>query len=359
MGAASVGSRTLLRALTEKSQRSVRIGDPVPVEESHGDTWVPTWGADGNLYSPSNDTYGFRKATDSNVAFHRLSGSEPSTLHGDTVNAMLEYGRSSQEGADGCTWKSSGCAYIDDALYLVVARHKYGETSGDAKMRQTAANASMIRSTDFGRTWQRSAKENLESPMFPGSRFATPYFIQRGATENRAAHSPHVYAISNNGFWDNGDTMIVGRVRRDRIARLAAADWDYFAGQDKFGREAWAKTAADAKPVLEKPGKLGMTGAVFIPAWRRYVMIGWYYPAGGGKLEGAATDTVWEFYSAPTPWGPWIQFHSERFRPQGYYSPQISPRLISASRTLIWTAGNWNEPKYYRLTLLPLRFLSS
>src|SRR5215467_12132524 len=156
---------------------SVELEEPVPVVESHGDTWVPTLASNGNLYSPSDDTYGFRRATDSNIAFNRLEGANPMRLQGTTVNPMLDYGRSALEGADGCTWKSSGCTFIDGAFYWVVARHKYGETSGDAQLRQTAANAKIIRSSDFGRTWARSARENMERPMFPWRHFASPYFI--------------------------------------------------------------------------------------------------------------------------------------------------------------------------------------
>ena len=355
---ASLRSRLWANPMLDAGGFSVQIGDPLSIEDSHGDTWVPAWSPDGKVYSPSDDSFGFRRATDSNVAFNCFSGREQSDLSGETVNGMAEYGRSASEGADGCSWKSSGCAYIEGALYLLVARHKYGESSGDARLRQTAANASIIRSTDFGRTWRRNARENLESPMFPGHRFATAYFIQHADSIQRRETGNYVYAISNNGFWDNGDSMIVGRVRRDRIVRLAATDWEFFGGKDSRGREVWIRDLTDARSVLESPGKLGMTGAVFVPTWRRYVMIVWYYPAGGGKIKGAASETVWDFYSAPEPWGPWVRFMSQRFTPQGYYSPQISPRFWARNRTYVWTAGNWNEPKYYKLTLLPLTFHS-
>ena len=88
--------------------------------------------------------------------------------------------REAERGPDGCTWKSSGCTSLDGVLYWVVARHKYGEDSGDPYRRQPAQNASIIKSTDLGRTWSRPAKENYQHPMFPGSRFATPYFIEYG-----------------------------------------------------------------------------------------------------------------------------------------------------------------------------------
>ncbi len=337
--------------------RSVKLGEPVPLTESHGDTWAPTWADDDNLYSPSNDTFGFRHATDSNIAFNRLEGADPLHLRGTTVNGMADYGRSALEGPDGCNWKSSGCAFIDGALYWVVARHKYGETSGDPHLRQTAANASIIRSTDFGRNWTRSARENMDSPMFPGGRFATPYFIQYApGTAHVDGANKYVYAISNTGFWDNGDSMILGRVLRSKLAALRGEDWEYFRSGDGRAADAWTRKTEEAEPVLDKPGRLGMTGAVYVAGRRRYLMIGWYYPAGGGKIKDACKETVWDFYEAPRPWGPWTNMGSQHFAPQGYYSPQVCPKFLSRDRGYIWTAGNWNEPRDYRLTVVPVQF---
>jgi hypothetical protein len=336
--------------------RSVKLGEPVAVAESHGDTWAPAWADDGNLYSPSDDTFGFRHATDSNIAFNRLEGADPISLKGTTINPMADYGRSTLEGADGCTWKSSGCAFIDSAFYWVVARHKYGERSGDPHLRQTAANASLIRSADFGRTWTRTARENMETPMFPGGRFATPYFVQYPSRADVDGANHYVYAVSNNGFWDNGDSIILGRVPRSKIAALRGEDWAYFRSGDGLAASAWTRNMDEAEPVLARPGRLGMTGAVYVADRRRYLMIGWHYPAGGGKTKDACTHTVWDFYEAPKPWGPWNQIGSQHFAPQGYYSPQICPKFLSKDRADIWTAGNWNDPKYYRLTIIPIEF---
>ena len=189
----------------------MRAGSPVPLADNSGDTWVAAWADDGNLYSPSDDTEGFHKAGSANVAFNRIDGSDPLQLSGVTVNTMPDFGKGSARGADGCTWKSSGCASIDGVLYWVVARHKYGEDSGDVTRRQPASNASIIKSTDFGKTWTRPAKQNYDVPMFPGSRFATPYLIEYGRDRTSADGADrYVYAISNNGFWDNGDDMVLG-----------------------------------------------------------------------------------------------------------------------------------------------------
>ena len=155
----------------------IRVEKPVPLADNAGDTWVAAWAADGTVYTPSDDTGGFHAAASSNIAFNKISGDDVGKLSGVTVNPMNDYGKGGQKGPDGCTWKSSGCYCLDGTIYWVVARHKYGEDSGDPQRRQPASNASIIKSGDFGKTWTRSAKENYDRPMFPGSRFATPYFI--------------------------------------------------------------------------------------------------------------------------------------------------------------------------------------
>ncbi len=350
---------TLLPAFLSGGQsrrlRAVHVGTPVPVDENSGDTWVAAWGADDNLYSPSNDTTGFHKAPSANVAFNRIDGSDPLHLSGITVNPMADYGEAGKTGPDGCTWKSSGCTFLDGALYLVVARHKYGEVSGDPHRRQPAHNASIIKSIDYGRTWTRPADVNYRAPMFPGQRFATPYFIEFGRKGWGQAHvGDYIYALSNNGFWDCGDDVVLGRVARSKIGLLNGSDWEFFRGGNGELATSWTKDMNDAKPVLSESGRFGMAGAVYLHSQQRYFMIGWYYPAGGGKMAGAATHTAWDFYESPRPWGPWTRIGSYESMPSGYYSPQICPKFQTSNRVFVFTAGNWNSPKDYRLTVIPL-----
>jgi len=344
--------------------RSVTAGAPAPVPNNLGDTWVGAWARDGSLYSPSNDTYGFQNAISglkhsANVAFNRLRGDDPLALSGETVNWLADYGKVNEQGPDGCTWKSSGCAAIDGTLYLAVARHKYGETSHDPHKRQTAVNASLIKSTDGGKTWTRSAKENYDRPVFPGARFATPYFVEYGQDGRESfadGADQYVYAISNNGFWDNGDNQILGRVPRAKIGNLDPADWQFYRGGDGMQDSAWTPDANAAALLVDSPGRLGMTGAAYVPARRCYLMINWHYPAGGGKKPEASYETMWEFYVARKPWGPWIRVGEPRFKPQGYYTPQVCTKFTAAdgSKAFAMAAGTWEVDLYYRLTVVPL-----
>lgn len=345
----------LLSGGPSRRLRVVGVGTPVPVEDNSGDTWVAAWADDDNLYSPSNDTTGFHKAPNANVAFNRISGADPLHLNGVTVNPMQTYGEEGKKGPDRCTWKSSGCTFIDGVLYWVVARHEYGETSGDPYRRQPAHNASIIKSMDYGRTWTRSADVNYQAPMFPGRRFATPYFIEFGREGSGKANvGDYIYALSNNGFWDCGDDMVLGRVARSKISLLNGSDWEFYKGGNGRERSAWTKDMNGAKPVLEGERRFGMGGAVYLHEHQRYFMIGWYYPAGGGKMKGAQRHTAWDFYESPQLWGPWTRIGSYDSQPSGYYSPQVCPKFQTPNKVYAFTAGNWDSSSDYRLTVVPI-----
>ena len=215
--------------ILSQTKYKVIIGNPDPVSNNQGDTWIAAFANGDTIYSPSNDTKGFYtffQAFNSNIAFNKIifKMNDLSVINGITVNQMDDYGAQGFEGPDVCNWKSSGCYAVDGVIYWVVARHKYGDKSGDPFMRQPAMNASIIKSYDFGKTWSRSAKDNYDKPMFPGSRFSTPYFIQYGTDGSSIIDNAdkYIYAVSNNGFWDNGDNLILGRVLRSKIAELAS-----------------------------------------------------------------------------------------------------------------------------------------
>ena len=62
----------------------------------------------------------------------------------------------------------------DGVLSAFVTRNRYGKESKGRLLRQTSFNSSLIKSTDRGQTVTRTARENYESPMWPGERFGGP-----------------------------------------------------------------------------------------------------------------------------------------------------------------------------------------
>ena len=228
------------------------LGKPVVYANSNGDVWQAAWADDGELYSCSDDTGGFHNACVSNFAYHKISGDDPARLVGVTVNPMSDYGKAGAEGKDHCTWKADGNLSLDGVLYLWISRHQYGGSSHDPHQRQFASNASLIKSADHGKTWTRSAKENYQRPMFPGRRFGAPFFILYGKDGKADVHGAdkYAYAVSNDGFWDNGNDMILARVSRSKIGDLRAADWEFFTKGDGLKEGAWSKKMGDALPIF-------------------------------------------------------------------------------------------------------------
>lgn len=264
---------------------SVTVGTPYKYLNSFGDVWEGTWADDGNLYATSDDSKGWNFVTSRNLTFNKLTGDDPFNLTGATVNTMDEYGGMGATGPDGRNWKANGCYCVDGVIYIAPSRHFYGSSSGDPQRRQTTQNAGFIKSNDHGLTWTPSANQVYNYPMFPGTRFSTPFFVEYGKNGAASVDNAdlYIYAVSNNGFWDNGDNMILGRVLRTKLAVLNAGDWQYYQGGDGMLDGNWTGNMSSAALILNNPGKCSMTGVTYIAQLERYMMIQWYYPAGSGS----------------------------------------------------------------------------
>lgn len=341
--AAVCAARTPLTFAAESSH-SARITEVVADlnnihkwDNSNGDTWDPFWAEDGNLYAFNCDGRGFGpKGRTRNLAFNKLAGEECNALAGSQVNSMDEYGKGGEKGPDGATWKACGQECIDGIFYAFVSRNTYGRDSGDPLMRQTAADSSLIQSTDRGLTWNRSAQENYERPMWPGSAFGAPFFVHYGKNGGRVARDSaerYVYASSTNGFWNDGDSYILGRVERRRLSALRAGDWEYYTGGDGERSASWSPRIADARPILSAPAHCGQGPICYVPALDVYLLVAWYNTA---KLTEwfKPTRMRYDFYQAPHPWGPWEPVGSldDSFLSSGHmYGPSLCARFQQRS----------------------------
>ncbi len=301
-------------------------------DRSNGDTWDPFWADDDSLYAFSCDGRGFGKSA-MNLACNRLAGSTPDGLIGSQVNSMSEYGTAGEKGPDNATWKACGQECIDDIFYAFVSRNTYGNESGDPLLRQTARNASLIRSRDRGRTWTRSARENYAQPMWPGAPFGAPFFVHYGRNGGQVEQDgarEYVYACSTNGFWNDGDSLILGRVRRELLPRLNAADWEYYTGGNGADASAWKRQIEQARPILSRPAKCGQTPITFVDALDVYLLISWYNTERMTRWF-EPNEMRYDFFQASHPWGPWTQVasHTDRFLGPGIhmYGPSLCARF--------------------------------
>jgi hypothetical protein len=340
--------------------------------ETTGDTWIPTWADDKELYVVSDDCRGFGEAKNAarNWMIHRLSGENPLHLIGATINTMDDYGLRNQPNSelgygtpaaqDGRAWKANGITCIDGVIYVAISKHDYPWRNKQlTDLRQTAADASIIKSVDHGLHWTRSSIENYAHPMFPGRRFGAPFFITYGKNGTAKVHGAdtYVYAVSNNGFWNNGDDLILGRVRRSTIANLSGDDWEFYRGNGRDGRlrENWSHDVGQATPILRDPGRVGMSAIQYIEPLEIYLLCQWYYPQ--NTFDGG--PTIWSFRTAREPWGPWTLLFAQTF-PEGYYNPAIAPKFGSADglHQTILVGGDFRKQEwFYKLHVMPISLL--
>jgi hypothetical protein len=301
-------------------------------DNSNGDTWDPFWADDGDLYAFNCDGRGFG-VKPMNLAFNRLSGDTSQTLVGAQVNQMDEYGKGGQKGPDNATWKACGQECIDGVFYAFVSRNIYGSDSGDPLTRQLALNSSLIKSTDRGRSWSRSAQNNYDQPMWPGRRFATPFFVhygRNGGQYSRDGAADYVYACSTNGFWNDGDSLILGRVKRAHLLNLNRSDWEYYTGADGSASRNWSPHLELAVPILNRPASCGQTPISYVPDLGIYLLISWYNTARMTKWF-EPNEIRYDFYQSAHPWGPWspVSSFSDRFLGPTYhmYGPSLCARF--------------------------------
>jgi hypothetical protein len=308
------------------------------------------------IYAASDDSTGINKAANSNLVLNRFKGQMPPDIQGVTVNPMRQFGHWAEiRKEDGAMWKACGLASIDGALYMTVSRHLNPDYP---PWIQQTWDASIIRSNDHGQSWNPFAAPNLNASMFPGRVFSTPFFISYGQ-DGQGARDGYIYAISNDGSWNNGNYMVLGRVRRDRVARLLADDWEFVHGYDGKGGVTWGPRHDNALATFFNPGCTSMTGIHWIEGLELYILPQWYYT----HLDDAERRwkaTCLELYQSPAPWGPWDLFHSEHFEPQGWYNPSIPAKYISGAGKTMWlfVAGDWttnSDPAgLYGLWMMPM-----
>jgi hypothetical protein len=258
------------------------------------------------------------------------------------VNEMDDY---TGWGGDGP--KPSGMICVDGVLYLAfqnLLRKKpptYGQKS------QHGSDAHIIRSEDYGQTWIPAIGDIIE-PMFPGSTFGGPAFINYGRN-NAGARDSYVYALSTDQ-WDNGTHLRLGRVSANQIQERAK--WEFVGSFDDTGMPLWSAEQNEAIPVLSLERGISLPEMVYIAALERYLLLTWqlnedFSPSSGTKLV---------ILDAPEPWGPFSHVHSEaiwetvEFTP---YCPRIPLKWLRQIEDGIegWMqfSGSWCEDSlYYR-----------
>ena len=352
--------------------QSVSFGTPFKYNSGYpgkyikSDTWVNTWADDSNIYAANDDSRGWQGATSSNMQISLLSGFTTS-LTGSNINAMSSWGTSVQKGSDGADYKATGIISVHGVLYVATTRQ--GPNIG---LNITAnQNSQIIKSSNHGSKWTPvpPTAGPYTSSMFTGTTFANPSFVQYGQDyqgNSRDLSNTYVYAVANDGCWNNCNSLYLARVLISTLPNLKASDWSFYQGGDGTNSANWGAWST-AQALISNAKKVGSANQVqFLPAVGCYVYIDWWYPSVAAGSETFDTSTTqWDIYDAVHPWGPWTLHSSITWNSEpglGLYSPNIMPKSIRRNggfNTMIATAGDFrkDDPAIgdYTLTLVPMR----
>ena len=338
---------------------------------SHGDTYYSAWGWDGTLFLMTDDTRGFNfdlkdtgvgnQRPGRNVTVNTLwfDPSDPK-FWGEKLTGnhnALAYYLGENDGTNYCVWKGNGLGSYDSVLYLTTSDHGRC-VYNDGRPRASGGN--ILKSINSGKDWQGPAPDyyiNSIIPhpfMFEDPRFSRISFVEYGqdgaSPGNPDSSQNYIYAVSNDGNWDNGDSLYLGRIKRSRMAWLDAKDWQFYQGTLN-GLPQWGDLTS-IKAIMGKAGKLSQTAMYYNSSAKKYIIPEWYYPRDPALTPadtayyGASSShhTKWEFYESDHPWGPWNSnkpFYEKDWPTTGYYNPTIPNKFISGDSIWLLFAGDY------------------
>lgn len=316
---------------------------------SDGDLWPMAWSDDDMLYAANGDGKGFDLGAPwADIVVNRITGGHPATKNitgqrlssGDQVGSVwndpYEYNR-----------KPTGMVSVDGVLYLAVQDLNKG---GGWRAFNDAPSATILKSVDKGKTWEWDKKK----PMFDNYLFTTIMFLDYGKdSENNTDGYVYAYGLDYNWRDSFIDTvpdptgLYLARVPKDKVQDRSA--WEFYSG-DLNGKVKWTKNIKQKKPVLKDERRvyshnlfavnpdnstvLSQGSIVYNKPLNRYIYTSW-------------TEFTFEFYEAPTPWGPWKRFFSKDFgvypwfeNHHGGYGVVIPSKYISEDGTEMWLNSN-------------------
>lgn len=212
-------------------------------------------------------------------------------------------------------------------------------------------------STDRGLTW-RDTPHDDRRPLFPEVgrcsggppiKLGTPHFADFGRDME---HSPdgYAYLVGHGTYdadgvvnWCSGDAISMARVRPSPETINDPAAWEFFAGRDGGGNAIWTRDFARIAPLIEWPGGAGCVNITYHPGLHRYFGL-----ICGGWADGdAGPYNIWVVESEALT-GPWSSVACLRGSCGGqpYFVAMPSKFNQDASRKLVlFYSANWRKDR--------------
>ncbi|MCL2352282.1 MAG: DUF4185 domain-containing protein [Firmicutes bacterium] len=282
---------------------------PYPEADVKGDTYPMTWAADGEIYASAGDP-GWGESV-SGLDVEKFTGG-PTDYRITKYNDMNDY-----TGWGGAGAKPSGMICVDGMLYLAFQNFLGCGRPVQSVKSQTGSDAHIVCCDPKWNAWKPSFKAITE-PMFPGSRFGGPAFVNFGK-DNENARDGYVYAVSGDQ-WDNGSNVRLGRVPKERICDRGY--WEFVSAFDKNGFPAWNRSLDEAIPILSIHRFVGLPEMVYVRKLNRYLFLTWRLHEDFSPTDG--TDLL--ILEAPEPWGPFSLVYFEEYWEGKEFNPYC-PRV--------------------------------
>jgi hypothetical protein len=334
------------------------------------DTWYPSWGADGSLYTPWMDgillTPGFTQdvvgaanaSTDpARTGWARILGDDPMNL--EVADAgIIQSPRQPYGGR-----YASASLHHNGVWYYgtYTTMNEGGSTAGFVTINGVDYNWGVVgpfvgfhTSTDGGHTWT-APPQTPASPLFnePATfggkvKFAVPHFVDFG---KNMQHSPDgkAYLVCHgavdpdpaprlgNDSWITGDQIYLARVMPSIADMNDGSKYEFFAGNDAAGNATWAPGLDQARPIIDWNNNCGGVTMTWFPPLHRYLTC---------IVDGRTTADTMNTYilESPSLTGPFkLVTYMSNFGEQAYFCNFPSKFIAGdGSSCWLWYSANFH-----------------
>ena len=315
-----------------------------------GDTWYPSWGSDGNLYSPWTD--GETDGVKSNSGKGKKAETGNAVLVGDdplhlqiTNTAPVQIANAKPYlGRYPCgSLVHNGVWYY--GTYCLGPAGSVKHDGMDWNWPVLGPMPGFRISTDFGKTWKPSPR-SPKKPLFPEPdqylgpvKMGAPHFVDFGGNME---HSPDgkAYLVGMgaeqndpkpryaNLSWISADQVYLARVTPSIETINDPAQYEYFAGNDPDRKPVWTHDFTKIRPLVEWNNNMGCVTVTYDAPLKKYLMC---------VTDGWPTVAKMQSYilEADQITGPWrMVVYMKDFGEQGYFLNLPSKFIGNGGKTL-------------------------
>jgi hypothetical protein len=319
-----------------------------------GDTWYPSWAADGKLYSPWTDGFlnGVKSAS--------WSGENATTGHAAIVGDDPLHLSFAEVGVcRGSAVPYAGrypCANLVYNGVWYIGTYCLNDSDGDPckglNWDVLGPFVGFRYSTDFGKTWT-DTPHTPERPLFgePAQvggtlKMGVPHVVDFGKNMQHSpdgkaylvghgASTPDPNARTANLSWVTGDQIYLARVLPSPQNINDASKYEFFAGHDENGNPVWTNEFSKIKPLVDWNNNCGGAAITFNPGLKKFLMC----VNDGGDTVSKMNTYILESDLITGPWK--LVVYLRDFGQQAYFA-NIPSKFISADGRTAWLCYSAN-----------------